>query len=343
MEVSAVVSMKDIAQKCGVSVATVSKALNGQQDISEPTRQRVFDAVKELGYTANSAARALKTNRTYNLGILFIDLQNHGFMHEYFAATLNSFRIESERCGYDITFINSDVGHQNTSYLQHALYRGVDGVAVVCADYQDPLVQELVYSDLPVVTLDHAFYNRAAVLSDNMNGIETLVRYVYGKGHRRIAYIHGNQTAVTENRLRGFYRACEALGISVLNEYVEACEYHEPVSCHQAMKKILSLPERPTCVLFPDDYAWLGGMSAIREAGLRVPDDISVVGYDGLHLAQALNPPLTTWQQNTEELGRLAASMLIERIEHPRTAAPEHVIVSGRLFEGGTVRELAES
>ena len=334
------VSMKDIAQECGVSVATVSKALNGQQDISEQTRQRIFEAVKEMGYTANSAARALKTNRTYNLGILFIDLQNHGFMHEYFAATLNSFRIESERCGYDITFINSNVGHQNTSYLQHAMYRRLDGVAVICADYQDPLVQELIYSDIPVVTLDHAFYNRAAVLSDNMNGLETLVHYVYGRGHRRIAYIYGNPTAVTENRLRGFYRACEALELKVPDEYLTECEYHEPASCYRATKQLLALPEPPTCILFSDDYTWLGGMNAIREAGLRIPEDISVVGYDGVHLAQALNPPLTTWQQNTEELGRLAASMLIERIEHPRTAAPEHVVVTGRLLKGGTVSRL---
>ncbi len=91
---------------------------------------------------------------------------------------------------------------------------------------------------------------------------------------------------------------------------------------------------------FSDDYTWLGGMNAIREARLRIPEDISVVGYAGMHLAQALNPPLTTWQQNTEELGRLAASMLIERIEHPRTAAPEHVVVTGRLLEGGTVSRL---
>ncbi len=337
---STVISMKDIAQKCGVSVATVSKALNSQQDISEATRQRISDAAKELGYTANSAARALKTNRTFNLGILFIDLQNHGFMHEYFAATLNSFRIESERCGYDITFINSDVGHRSTSYLQHALYRRVDGVAVICADYHDPLVQELIYSDLPIVTLDHAFNNRAAVLSDNMRGMETLVRYIYSKGHRRIAYIHGNSTAVTENRLRGFYRACEALQLKIPEEYVVASNYHEPESCYCSAKQLLSLRDRPTCILFPDDFAWLGGLNAIREANLRIPEDISVAGYDGLYLAEALNPPLTTWQQNCEELGQRAAAMLIERIEHPRTAAPEHIEISGRLLEGGTVSQL---
>ena len=335
------VSIKDIASQCGVSVATVSKALNGHQDIGEATRQRVLDAAKELGYTANSAARALKTNRTYNLGILFADLQNSGFTHEYFASMLNSFRTEAERCGYDITFINSDVGHQNTSYLQHARYRRVEGVAIICADFFDPMVQEMACSDIPAVTLDHAFNNRMAVLSDNMNGMESLVNYVYGMGHRRIAYIHGNPTAVTENRLMGFYRACEALDLTIPEEYIGSCDYHEPVSCHEATKRLLSLPEPPTCILFPDDYACIGGISAIQEAGLRIPDDISVVGYDGNHLARAVSPRLTTWAQNTDELGRMAASMLIERIEHPRTTPPEHVVIRGSLLEGESVRRVS--
>ena len=329
--------MKDIALRCGVSVATVSKALNGHLDIGEATRERITQTAKELGYTANSAARALKTNRTYNLGILFVDLQNSGLTHEYFAAALNSFRIEAERCGYDITFINSNVGHQNQSYLQHALYRGVDGVAIICVEFQDPLLQELVYSDLPVVTLDHAFHNRAAVLSDNMSGMEALVRFAYERGHRRIAYIHGDRTAVTENRLTGFYRACEAMGLEIPNEYVVSGHYHEPISCYDVTKKLLSLPNRPTCLFFPDDYAGIGGINAIHEMGLRIPEDISIVGYDGADLAKAMSPQLTTWEQNTAELGRIAAAQLIERIEHPRTTLPEHIVVPGRLLEGESV------
>ena len=337
------VSMKDIAQRCGVSVATVSKALNGHQDIGEATRGKIMDCAREMGYTANSAARALKTNRTYNLGILFVDLQNSGLTHEYFAAALNSFRIEAERCGYDITFINSNVGHRNQSYLQHALYRGVDGVAVICVDFHDPLMQELIYSNLPVVTLDHAFHNRAAVLSDNMEGMEALVRYVYGCGHRRLAYIRGDDTAVTENRLTGFYRACEALGLTVPGEYLVVGHYHEPVSSCEATKKLLSLPERPSCMFFPDDYAAIGGVNAIRELGLRIPEDISIVGYDGMDLAKAMGPRLTTWEQNTGELGRLAASQLITHIEHPRTTPPEHIVVSGRLLAGESVARVEPS
>ena len=333
------VSMKDIARRCGVSVATVSKALNGQQDIGEATRERVLGAARQMGYTTNSVARALKTNRTYDLGILFTDLQNSGFMHEYFASMLNSFRYEAERCGYDITFINSDPA-QEGGYLQHARSRRVEGVAIICADFFDSAVQELVFSDIPVITLDHAFDNRMAVLSDNLYGIEELVRYVYRKGHRRIAYIHGNPTAVTERRLTGFYRACEELGISVPEEYVLSCQYHEPLGCGEAVKKLLALPQRPSCILFPDDYAYLGGLNAITEAGLRIPEDISAAGYDGIKLAQVISPRLTTWRQNTEELGRTAAARLIERIEHPRTALPEHLVIRGSLFEGESVKQL---
>ena len=334
------VSMKDIALHCGVSVSTVSKALNGRSDVGEATKEQILGAARELGYTANSAARALKTNRTYSIGIVFADLSNSGFMHEYFASMLNFFRMEAERRGYDIMFISDNMGPTNTSYLKHARARGLDGVAIICVDFLDPMVQELARSDLPIVSLDHAFNNRTAVLSDNLRGMESLVRYVYGKGHRRIAYIHGNPTAVTENRLTGFYRACEALGLKIPNEYVLGCEYHEPVSCYTATKRLLALPEKPTCILFSDDYAYIGGGNAILEAGLRVPEDISVVGYDGIHMAKMVSPKLTTWQQNTVELGRIAAEQLIERIEHPRTTLPKHITVQGQLLEGETVRQI---
>ncbi len=335
------VSIKDIASVCGVSAATVSKALNGHNDVGETTKQRVLDAAKELGYTGNFVARALKTNRTYNIGILYTELQGSGFLHEYFAATLNSFRTESAARGYDITFLNSNVGSQSMTYLQHARYRQVDGVAIMCADFFDPEVQELASSDIPVVTLDHSFNNRTAVMSDNINGLDSLVRHAYAKGHRKIAYIHGNPTAVTENRLTGFYRACEELGIKVPAGYVAECDYHETVSCYAATKKLLELSDRPTCILFPDDYAAIGGLNAIHDMGMTVPGDLSVMGYDGINLAQVISPNMTTWQQNTEDLGKTVASKLIERIENPRTTAAEYIVVQGRLFEGQTVRDIS--
>ena len=334
------VSMKDIARECGVSVATVSKALGGHSDIGEGTRDRIRAKAKEMGYMANSAARALKTKRTYNIGVLFVDKRSSGLAHEYFSAVLDSLRVEAERRGYDITFICGNVGRRHASYLQHSQYRGVDGVVIACVDFLDPMVQELVNSSLPVVTIDHVFNNRVAVVSDNVSGTAALVAHAVERGHRNIGFIHGERTAVTENRLVGFFRACEEAGLRIPECNVIQGAYHDPDNCYQQTKKLLALPDRPTCVLFPDDFSFMGGLNAIREAGLSIPRDISAMGYDGIGLSQVITPRLTTYRQNTEELGRTAAARLVEMIERPRTALLDRVIVPGQLIAGDSVARI---
>ena len=179
-------SIKDIAKACGVSVATVSKTLNGHNDISQATKEKVREAARQIGYMPNSAARALKTNRTYNLGVLFVDEAQSGLTHEFFAAVLDSFKRHAEGRGYDITFINHNIGHGHSSYLEHCRYRGVDGVIAACIKFDDPEVIELAYSNLPIVTVDHVFNNRAAVLSDNTDGVHKLVDQLAALGHERI-------------------------------------------------------------------------------------------------------------------------------------------------------------
>ena len=337
------VSMKDIAQKCGVSVATVSKALSGQQDIGRETCEKIRQAADEMGYMTNASARALKTNRSYNIGVLFIDQVHVGLAHEYFSRMLDSIRQESERRGYDITFINGSVGGRQTSYLQHCLYRGVDGVVIASADFSDPTVLELVHSSLPLVTIDHVFNGRMAVMSDNVSGMEALVRYVAGKGHRRLAFIHGEKTSVTNERITGFFRACEALGIPVPDSYVIQGAFHDAQRSSEAAKQLLTLPVRPTCIFFPDDFSYIGGFNAITEAGLRIPDDISAVGYDGILMASIISPALTTWKQNADGLGREAAGRLIELIEHPRTALIDRYFVSGKLLAGASVASVGST
>ena len=330
-------SLKDLAQECGVSVATVSKALNGQPDISEATRARVREAARRMGYVPNMAARSMKTNRTYNIGVLFVDEQQSGLAHEYFSAVLDSFKVRVEQLGYDITFINRNLGGRTMTYLEHCHYRGVDGAVIACVDFNDPQVIELVNSDVPVVTIDHVFNNRMAVLSDNVMGLSALVRTAYAQGHRRIAFIHGERTAVTENRLAGFYKSCDELGLEVPDAYVREGIYHDAARCAQETKALLALPQRPTCIIFPDDFSALGGYNALAEAGLSIPDDISVMGYDGIYLSRVVKPQLVTYQQNTAALGRTAADKLIELIEHPRVTLPEQIRVSGKLLDGGSV------
>ncbi|MDO5400796.1 MAG: LacI family DNA-binding transcriptional regulator [Eubacteriales bacterium] len=334
------VSIRDIARECGVAVSTVSKALNGQADVSQETREKVCAAAERMGYMANSAARALKTNRSYNLGVLFADESNCGLTHEYFAHVLESVKAEAEARGYDITFINGNVGDKPTSYLQHCRYRGVDGVVIACVDFRDPRVQELVDDRIPVVTIDYIFNDRLAVVSDNVSGMEQLVRYIYSRGHRRIAYLHGQDNPVTRSRLTGFYRACEALDLHIPPQYIVPSTYYTPERCRIDTRRLLQLDPRPTCIIFPDDFSYMGAMDALAEAGLRVPEDISVAGYDGISLARVLH--LTTYSQDTRILGQTAARQLISLIERPKTTVTDRILVRGHLVEGSTVRDISK-
>ena len=332
------VSMKDIARRCGVSVATVSKALNGLPDIGEETRQKICAMAAEMGYMTNSAARALKTKRTYNLGILFVDERRSGLSHEYFSSILEGFKQEAEAHGYDITFINSHVGDQPLSYLRHCRYRGLDGVLIACVNFHDPRVVELVQSNIPVVTIDHIFPDRQAILSDNVDGLETLVHYAYNKGHRRIAFLHGEESSVTKGRLTGFYKACEELGLEVPEGYVRPCVYHDPACCEKQTAQLLQLPEKPTCIIFPDDYSFMGGYNALQKAGLRMPEDVSALGYDGINLAGLMH--LTTYTQNAMTIGRTSAERLISMVENPESGCKDPILIHGGLLEGNSVKQL---
>ena len=335
------VSLKDIAKRCGVSVATVSKALNDQSDISEATKESIRHAAREMGYFPNSSARALKTNRTYNLGVLFVDEAHNGLTHDYFAQVLDSFKVKAEAEGYDITFISSDRTKQKMTYLEHSRYRGVDGVIIANVDFDMAEVMELIRSSLPVVTIDHSFDNKPAVLSDNAKGMEELVRYIVSCGHKKIAYIHGgDRSNPTRNRLGSFYRTLEDLGISVPDEYLKAGSYRDTQSCYDRTMELLRLPEPPTCILYPDDLACIGGINAVKDRGLSIPEDVSIAGYDGLRIGQLLTPRFTTIWQDTEAIGRLAAEKLIGMIENPRTTLAERVIIPGRLITGESVRRI---
>lgn len=335
------VSMKDIASRCQVSVATVSKALNNRGDISDETKDKICRVAKELGYLPNSSARALKTNRTYNIGVLFVDKANCGLTHSYFSHVLDSFRRGAEEEGYDITFISQHAGKNTTlSYYEHSKYRGVDGVVIACVDFEDEAIRELVNSDIPVVTIDFAFDNKTSILSDNLVGMQEIVQYIVGLGHREIAFIHGAESMVTTNQLEGFYRTLKSLGVEARDELIREGIYHDPVSSARITEELLTLSNRPTCIIYPDDFSCFGGLNVIESKGLSVPDDISVVGYDGQRIAQVMEPKLTTYKQDTEELGRMAAKKLVEAIEQPGTSLVERLVVQGELVQGRSVKRL---
>lgn len=331
-------SLKDISKVCGVSVATVSKALNDHGDIGKDTKEYIKKVAKEMGYSPNLSARALKTNKTHGIGVLLVDEAQSGLTHDYFSGVLDSFRRTAEKSGYDITFINSCKNREGRmSYLEHSKYRGFDGVVLACIDFNDSEVVELVQSSIPVVTIDYLFNNRMSVISDNVSGMKDLLEYIYSRGHRKIAYIHGAGSAVTNGRLSSFYRTAEYLGLEIPDEYIREAAYRDTAKTYQVTNELLDLPNPPTCIIYPDDFAAFGGINAIRERGLRIPEDVSVAGYDGILAAKQLEPKLTTVQQDTEQIGCIAARELISLIEHPKTTIIEHVVVPGSVLEGRSV------
>lgn len=337
-----IVSLKDISKACGVSIATVSKALNDHSDISKETKERVREIADKLGYHPNAAAQALKTNRSNNIGVLFVDEANSGLTHDYFSHVLDSFKKKAEQEGFDITFINGDRSRTNKmSYLSHAIYRGFDGVVIACVEFSDPEVDELIKSNIPVVTIDHTFYNRIAIVSDNIKGIRDLVTYIYEQGHRKIAYVHGlENTAVTQSRLTSFYNTLQDLGVPVRDEYMVASPYRNTEKAFEATTRLLELPNPPTCIMYSDDFAAFGGINAIRQKGLRIPEDISVAGYDGIELARRISPLMTTIVQDTDKIGRVAASKLIDLINNPKGTLIEQIVVEGTLEKGESVANI---
>lgn len=335
------VSMKDIAAKCNVSVATVSKALNDQADIGEQTKEFIKKTAKEMGYFPNAQARALRTNRSYNIGVLFVDEGQSGLTHDYFSKVLDSFKMEVEAHGYDLTFINCSKNNRSRySYLEHSMYRGFDGIVIACIDFSDPEVIELVNSQIPLVTIDYMFNSRSSVISNNYKGMQSLASYVVSQGHKKIAYICGDNTAVTQRRLAAFYKVLEENGIDIPDEYVKRGSYRNIEQAYKATNDLLDMAERPTCILYSDDYSAVGGYNAIHKRGLNIPDDISMAGYDGLTISSLLEPSLTTIKQDTDKIGKLAAVKLLDLIEKPKITVEEQIVVDGVLDSGKTVKKL---
>ena len=334
------VTLKDIARECKVSFSTVSKALKGSPEISFETTEFIQKKAREMGYHPNIAARSLRTNRTYDIGVIFEDKTGAGFQHQYFATIISGIQKVAFSRGYEMTFVSGD-STKNYDYYAHALARNYDGVCLLSCDYTSTGIKSLVNSEIPTVSLDY-FYDieHSAVMSDYSAGINELLEYVISMGHKKIAMIHGEKTWVTEQRVEAFKKVCADHGITVPDEYFAEGLYHDPVTSSAATEVFLSLPEPPTCIFYPDDYAALGGIRELSSRGLKPGQDISIVGYDGIKLTSMMIPPLTTYEQNGEEIGRTMAEALLSKIENPAEFTPKKEMVTGRLIKGGTVVKL---
>ncbi|MBR6185454.1 MAG: LacI family DNA-binding transcriptional regulator [Clostridia bacterium] len=328
------VTLKDIAQACGVSAATVSRALNGLTDPSGKNSACIRQKAKEMGYFPNAAARTLKTSKSNNIGILYEDRMDH----EYFSFLLNGLRSAAEQKGYDITFIRRSMHDQDAGdYSDRARRRNLDGVVVVQADFNSAGVMRLAAGSIPTVVIDHAYEGCDCVMCDNRAGMETIVREAKAMGHEKIACIHGEDGTVTRERLSGFYKACAELGVRAPAAFVRPGHFHDPQSCAQIVTALMQADEAPTCILCPDDFSCLGALSALEKLGLRVPEDVSVIGYDGIRMGQMLHPKLTTLRQDASGAARETLALLLDAIENPETHKPRQVMVTGEMLPGETL------
>ena len=334
------VKIKDIAERCGLSIASVSKALKGESDLNPKTAEHIRKVAREMGYVPNASARLLKTKRSYNIGVLFVDETSSGLEHEYFSSILNSIKDESEKNGYDITFISHHFGQNYLTFYEHAKYRNVDGVIIASVDFKDPEVIELVESDIPTVTIDYEFNDVASVVSDNVQGVRDIINYLVSMGHEKIAFITGDDTSVTQKRIASFFKTCGEHNLVISEEYIKKGRYHLPRVSGEATRELLSLKDKPTVIMYPDDYSLLGGITEIEKQGYKIPDDISIVGYDGIKLSRLLRPIITTYVQNSQEIGIQATKKLIDLIESPRTTIPDRTLVIGGLQTGQTVKKI---
>jgi LacI family transcriptional regulator len=158
------------------------------------------------------------------------------------------------------------------------------------------------------------------------------VRIVYDKVHKKIAMIHGGDNFIAKLRTESFHKICRELGLAIPAEYVRQAQFHNPDASALATRELLALTDRPTCIMYPDDFSFCGGMTEIENAGLSIPNDISVVGFDGIYLSKVFRPKLTTIKQNTERLGSEAAKLLVEALNDTKDYTPRHILY------GNTVR-----
>jgi LacI family transcriptional regulator len=336
------VTIKDISKKSGYSVTTVSKALNGYEDISAKTKKLILNLADEMNYIPNSQARSLVMQRSFTIGIVFQEITGVGLQHPLFSKILESFKSEIEDAGYDILFLAHKTGGQLGSYLQHSLRKQVEGIFVLCADFYSDELFELYNSSIPVVMIDFEQERIANVTSNNEHGVYTAVKYLFDNGHRHIANIHGGRnTYIGGTRKRDFEDTMKDLGLEVKDEYMIEGENFSREEGFEAMQKIMRLKKQPTAVFCASDMMAVGAIQAIQAAGKKVPEDYSIIGFDGIDAGQMITPRLTTIKQDTVKMGKMAAQELLKMVnKKKRYNSGKSLVVDGYLLEGESVKNL---
>ena len=322
-----------MAKLSGVSVATVSRVFNGYADVSETTRQRVMATARKLDYAPSAAARTLVKQRSQLIGVILYTGQEHpDIQHPFFQEVLVGLKHGIGALGYDLLLFATEQPGSNRgkphSYLRRVRHHQVDGVVLMGVEPDDPEVQKLLASPTPIIGVDLEVAGPRAsyVTSDNVTGARVAVRHLHTLGHTRIATISGPKgTKAGDDRMLGYRGETQTLGLEVPRGYEQEGDFYAETG-EAGMVALLGLDPRPTAVFVASDMMAIGALKAIRDAGLRCPEDVAVVGFDDIALAGLLSPAVTTVRQEAPEIGIAAGRSLIEMIEDPQVVAPVRVM-----------------
>lgn len=316
----------DVAKKSGYSITTVSKVLNNYPNVSNKAKEKVMSAVEELGYIPYSSARTLATKKSNMIGVVFSEAMDVGITHPFFSEVIEAFKKQVELHHYDLLFVSRNIdSHQD--YHTHLRHRGVDGVVVFNLHSEDQELKTFNDSSLPAVFIDTYIENANLVYSDNQLGCSLAIDYLYDLGHRKIAHITGSPSTFTgAERIKGFNKAIEEKGLNIPDEYHVSGGFFSYEGGSSAMLKLLSLQDRPTAIFVSGDEMAMGAIAVAKEMGVRIPEDISIIGFDDIALAKYVEPALTTIGQDKDRIGRQAATLLLNEIEGIKRANRANII-----------------
>ena len=325
-------TMKRIAGELGVSITTVSKVLNNRADISEATRSRVLAKVEELGYKRNAVARSLSLRRSHTLGIVIPDL-----MHSFFVEIIAGIEPVASTRGYGLLLCSSSENpEKEQSELEMLRSRQVDGIVLASAHGSGitGLLQQLTKQGTTLVMIDrddHPSVKCHRVLTDDERVGHLATEHLLDLGRRAIAHVGGPAIVHAKRREKGWRDALRARGIKPPDEWIVRGGFMESEG-YQAMKRLLEVRPRIDAVFAANDPSAIGAMKAIWGAGLRVPDDIAVVGVGDIALGDLLRVPLTTVGWSRTDQGRHAAELMLKSLDEDNDAEPQRIIIPPRLI-----------
>jgi LacI family transcriptional regulator len=332
------VTIRDVANGAGVSYQTVSRVLNHRPDVADDTRQRVNQVIQELGYQPSAIARGLVTRRTHLLGLVTIDYEDN-----FYAGVCNGVQDEAHAHGYMLIIVSTCRDQSlEVGYIQQLLRHGVDGIVVVRDTILRPesTASSLVDVGVPLVLacFQHPSERYMLVDIDNEDGGRQVANHLLMNGHRQVAMIAAPSSyEVTHERIRGFVSVYREAGLSLDPELMVEGDWHFDGG-YRAAQALVSSGRPFTAVFAHNDSMAIGAQRAFREAGIRIPQDISLVGYDDLPVSGQLDPPLTSVWQPRHETGAEAVRLLLTQINEKQAARTDSIHLKPKLVERGTVQ-----